>query len=114
MWFSPSLSAEAANLGIKVSAVCPGFVQSNMRQSNLALVGPAEKVYAAAESRIMAPMDTAEAARTFLQGVARYEALSVFPRHARVAWWLERQDLSLVNGTGSQAIRNFRRLRFQP
>ncbi len=62
----------------------------------------------------MKPMDAAEAARTILHGVARNEALIVFPRYARLAWRLERLNLSLVNGIGSQAIRNFRRIRMQP
>lgn len=110
---SLSLRAEAADLGINVSVVCPGFVQSNMRQANLVLKAPREKAMALAESSTFKRMDTAQAARAILQGVARNQAVIVFPRYARFAWWLYRLNPSLVNRFGSRMIRDFRNIRNQ-
>jgi NAD(P)-dependent dehydrogenase (short-subunit alcohol dehydrogenase family) len=83
---SQSLRLEGADLGVRVSCVCPGFVQTNIYQNatvvnmNLPADVPREKL-AGAPAKMM----TAErAARLILDGVARNKALIIFP--ASIRW----------------------------
>ena len=105
---SLSLRAEAADLGIKVSVVCPGYVQSNIYQAATMLDVPRERVLAMIPFRLM---DTAKAARRILHGVTRNQAVIVFPSHARFLWWLYRLNILLLSPLGSKVIRDFRSLR---
>jgi short-subunit dehydrogenase len=105
---SLSLRAEAADLGIKVSVVCPGYVQSGIYQASIELNAPREKVLASTLFRLM---DTMQAARTILHGIARNQAVIVFPGYARFLWWLHRLNASLLNPLGSKMIRDFRSVR---
>ena len=63
------------------------------------------------DSTMLKLIDAGEAARCIVRGVAQNQAVIIFPRNARPAWWLERLNLSLVNGMSSRMIRNFRSLR---
>jgi len=105
---SQSLRAEAADLGIKVSVVCPGYIQSGIYQAATMLNVPRERVLAMIPFRLM---DTAQAARRILHGVARNQAVIVFPSHARFLWWLYRLNASLLGPLGSKVIRDFRSVR---
>jgi NAD(P)-dependent dehydrogenase (short-subunit alcohol dehydrogenase family) len=87
---SLSLRLEGADLGVKVSVVCPGFVQSNVYDNagvvNLpaiaALRGRDRQRALAAPERMMAPE---KAARVILDCVARNTAVIVFPAAMRWA-----------------------------
>jgi NAD(P)-dependent dehydrogenase (short-subunit alcohol dehydrogenase family) len=88
---SLSLRLEGADLGVKVSCVCPGFVRTNVYR-NAEVVGrvlppgvPLEKL-AGAPATMMEP---ARAAQVILDGVARNQALIVFPASIR---WLRRAN----------------------
>lgn len=105
---SLSLRAEAADLGIKVSAVCPGYVQSDIYQTSTILNAPREEILANIPFKLM---DTTRAAKAILHGVARNRALIVFPRHAQVLWWLYRINASLLGPIGYKMVRDFRNLR---
>jgi NAD(P)-dependent dehydrogenase (short-subunit alcohol dehydrogenase family) len=86
---SLSLRLEGADLGVKVSAVCPGFVRTNVYQNagvvNMpavaALSGRAREQAAGAPAKMMEP---ARAARAILSGVARNQAVIAFP--ASIRW----------------------------
>jgi len=105
---SLSLRAEAADLGIKVSVVCPGFVRSGIYQTATLLNAPREKVLATIPFRLM---DASKAAQTILHGVARNQAVIVFPNYARFLWWLYRLNASLLNPLSFKRIRSFRSVR---
>ena len=84
---SLSLRLEGADLGVKVSCVCPGFVRTNIYQ-NAEAVGMtlpdrmSREQFAGAPSKMMPP---SRAAQVILDGVARDKALIVFPASMRWA-----------------------------
>jgi len=82
--FSHSLRLEGEGLGVKVSAVCPGFIESNIYSRTLVAGLKADAM------RTMAPFPIVPAEglipRVFA-GVARNEAVIVYPFYARLLWW---------------------------
>ena len=103
--------AEAADLGIRVSVVCPGFVKTGLQQSAIVVNAPHDQVMA--QTTLVKRMDAAQAAQLILRGVARDEAIIVFPGNARIAWWLYRINPKLLNRLQIKMIRNFRNLRIK-
>jgi NAD(P)-dependent dehydrogenase (short-subunit alcohol dehydrogenase family) len=83
---SLSLRLEGADLGVKVSCVCPGFVRTNVYQNaqavNITLpAGVSREQAAGAPAKMMEP---SRAAQIILDGVARNQAMIVFP--ASIRW----------------------------
>ncbi len=105
---SLALRAEAADLGVKVSVVCPGNVQSGIYAASPALNVRSEQLSTALPFKIL---ETDVAARRILAGVARNQPLIIFPLYARVVWWLYRMRPTLLHPLGVKLIRNLRRLR---
>lgn len=92
---SQTLRAEAHRIGVKVSAVCPGFIQSNIYTSaRMAGMPPGSGL--TRDLVLVKPMDTDDAARRILKGVVRNQALIVFPFSAKLLWWLYRLSPSLL------------------
>ncbi|MEV4676307.1 MULTISPECIES: SDR family NAD(P)-dependent oxidoreductase [Actinomadura] len=86
---SLGLRAEAAGRGVKVSVVCPSFVDTPLLHNvnpdlpETALSGDATGDIAKASPRLY----TAEKlARDIMRGVAKNQALIVAPAHGRLAW----------------------------
>ncbi|MGE0485535.1 MAG: SDR family NAD(P)-dependent oxidoreductase [Gammaproteobacteria bacterium] len=105
---SRSLRIEGEDLGVRVSVVCPGFVESN--------------IYAAAEAVNLVADDLARdipfrkvpadvAARRILDGVRGNEAVIVFPGYARLSWALDRLNQRLGLPLARRMIRDLRKLR---
>jgi len=89
MGLSGSLRLEAADLGVKVSVVCPGFVRSNVYRNAGVVNMPAVHAMDARgrERAAGAParmMPAARAAQVILDGVARNRAEIVFPARIRL------------------------------
>ena len=105
---SLGLRIEAADLGVKVSCVCPGFVRTNIFQNSLSVNphvpddAPLEEL-AGAPSRMM---PAARAAEIILDGVARNRALIVFPASIRLARHVHDLFPPLLE---SEVLRQFRR-----
>ncbi len=107
---SLSLRAEGADLGVKVSCVCPGFVRTNIFE-NARAVGvtlpdgvPRERL-AGAPARMMA---ASRAAQVILDGVARNKALIVFPASMR---WAIRAGQLFPGLSERVLVRHMRQLR---
>lgn len=86
---SKSLAAEAEAYGIKVSVVCPGYVDSNIFTQDRVMGAKVDEVV----KDLPAPMMTTEvAARHYLDGVASGKRMVVFPANAKLlcglALWL--------------------------
>ena len=79
---SDTLRAEAHDLGIKVTVVCPGFV-------NTPILASGADSMESGRALIQAPIITSERAATItLDGVARDRAIIAFPLYVRLAAWL--------------------------
>jgi NAD(P)-dependent dehydrogenase (short-subunit alcohol dehydrogenase family) len=81
---SLSLRLEGADLGVKVSAVCPGYVRTRVFE-NAVMVNMPQELASRTPGRTKM-VDTSQAARVILHGVARNRALIAFPGYVRWAW----------------------------
>jgi NAD(P)-dependent dehydrogenase (short-subunit alcohol dehydrogenase family) len=105
---SLALRAEAADLGVKVSVVCPGTVQTGMSTASPILNVRDEQMQPALPFR---SMEADAAAQRILAGVARNQAIIVFPLSARLLWWVYRMRVTWLHPLGIRLIRDLRRLR---
>ena len=108
---SLSLRFEAADLGVKVSVVCPGYVRTNIYQAATIVNVPREQVMAQNTQLPFKMMEVSPAARAILRGVERNDAIIVFPGHAIWLWRLSRLDPGLLNSLGFKIVRDFRKIR---
>jgi len=105
---STSLRAEGAGLGVKVSVICPGFVQTGLYDAATVRKADNNEFYAQIPFK---RMDVTKAGREILKGVERNKAIIVFPFHARVMWWLQRIHPNALDPMNKQAIKAFRKIR---
>ena len=104
---SLSLRAEGASRGVKVSAICPGFVDTPL----LDRVNPdLPQTKTSLDTRMLASqlgkLYQAEAlAQDVLRAVAKNKALIVAPRSARVAWRVTRYAPNLAMRTAVAGVR---------
>ena len=85
--FSTSLRAEAAEYGVKVSAVCPGFIKTPMFDSKVVGIPKDRKSTAQVLKVAITPEECAARA---LKGVAKNRAIIPVTSHAKVMWLLNR------------------------
>jgi NAD(P)-dependent dehydrogenase (short-subunit alcohol dehydrogenase family) len=81
---SLSLRLEGADLGVKVSAVCPGYVRTRVFENAVMANMPQELASRTPGKTKM--VEPSQAARVILDGVARNRALIAFPGYVRWAW----------------------------
>ena len=105
---SASLRAEGEALGVKVSAVCPGFIASNIFRDTPFVNLPRDTMV---EGVPFKPLDTDLAAARILDGVAANRAIISFPAYARVIWRLYRLWPGFVAFLNRRLVRDLRRLR---
>lgn len=103
---SHSLRLEGEGLGVKVSAICPGFVESNIYSRTLVAGLKADAMRTMAPFPIV-PVDGL-VARVF-KGLARNEALIVYPGYARLLWWVWRLAPWATKAKGLAQVRKIRR-----
>jgi NAD(P)-dependent dehydrogenase (short-subunit alcohol dehydrogenase family) len=84
---STALRAEAESLGVRVSVVCPGFVDTAIYENAIGVKVDKDEFLAKLPVRVMS---AAGAARAILRGIERNRAIIVFPFYARLLWWLTR------------------------
>jgi NAD(P)-dependent dehydrogenase (short-subunit alcohol dehydrogenase family) len=105
---SLALRAEAAAHGVKVSVVCPGFIDTplldnanpGLPQTEIARRARATAVRA---QRRLYPVE--DLARDIIRGVARGQALIVAPASARATWRLVRLSPALATKVAGSALR---------
>jgi NAD(P)-dependent dehydrogenase (short-subunit alcohol dehydrogenase family) len=105
---SLSLRPEAADLGVKVSVVCPGTVQTGIYAASPMLNVRNEQTEPALPFKVMA---AEVAAQRILAGVARNQPVIIFPLYARLLWWVYRMRVTWLNALGTKLIRDLRRIR---
>jgi NAD(P)-dependent dehydrogenase (short-subunit alcohol dehydrogenase family) len=105
---SKSLRSEAADLGVKVSVICPGYIQTNIFEASPWRKINKDDILRKIPFKII---EAEEAARIILRGVARNKALIVFPGYARFFWFLSRLSLKLVGPLDRKTVKDFRATR---
>ena len=105
---STSLRAEGAELGVKVSVVCPGFIQTGICNTATVLNVRREDVLARNPFKMR---DASSAARAILRGVLRNKAVITMPFYVRLFWWLYRLHPALLLPWSHKMLQDFRSLR---
>ncbi|MBI2802500.1 MAG: SDR family oxidoreductase [Gammaproteobacteria bacterium] len=105
---SQSLRAEGEDLGVRVSAVCPGFIQSNIYKATPFINVDRER---ALTNMPFTPVPAERAANLILRGVLRNDPIIIFPGYARVVWYVQRLKAALLNPLHRKGIRDLRKLR---
>ena len=103
---SLSLRAEAAAHGVRVTAVCPGVVDTPILDKGgpddlPATMGHAREFFRHVQPRFYAPDRLAQ---DILRGIDRNSALVIAPASARVAWYLWRYVPLVVNRMTARQI----------
>jgi len=110
---SLSLRAEGADLGVKVSAACPGDMKTKIYDNMVVVNMPREQVAKLSRRThyLMPQMSAQDAARAILRGVDRNRPLIVFPAVVQVIWHLYRRFPGLFYRINLHRMRLFRGLR---
>jgi NAD(P)-dependent dehydrogenase (short-subunit alcohol dehydrogenase family) len=109
---STSLRAEAAELGIKVSVVCPGFVQTRVHDA-ATYIGIKREDAISEMSSSMKMMDAPDCARVILRGVERNKAIITDTALTRLLWWLYRLNPAVLGPFLQKGVSDMRALRIE-
>ena len=107
---SRSLRFEGAELGVKVSVVCPGYIDTGIYDASTYLRADRKKVIANIKFKMM---DVKKAAQLILKGVTRNKAVITFPFYAVLLWWFYRLNPSLLNPFIRKTVMDFRAIRIK-
>ena len=105
---SHSLRIEGADLGVKVSVVCPGLIQTPIIHTSEMVNLDRDKVLAQLPRHLMAPE---KCARLILRGVEKNRATIVVTALAKFLWFLQRTAPSLMLWILKLTMRKLRQLR---
>ena len=105
---SMSLRAEAQDLGVKVSVVCPGFIRSNIFNATEMLNVPRDAITSNIAFKLV---DVETAAEKILKGVQKNKAIIIFPTYAKILWWLYRLSPALIKPLALRLVRDLRKVR---
>lgn len=108
---STSLRTEAADLGVKVSVVCPGVIRTPIFDT-AEEVTPLDRTQWL-NSPMNQMMEPEDCARIILKGVARNKAIITVTAATKVMWWLNRLSPSLMDFMGRLIARQFRKMSAQ-
>ncbi len=110
---STSLRAEAKRHGVRVSAVCPGVIDTPLLDKanppDLPVPASAPNGRALLSRTIGKPYPPGSLAADVLEGVARNRPLIVTPRHARTPWRIYRLSPRLVIDSAPLVMRRIMR-----
>ncbi|MBN1365266.1 MAG: SDR family oxidoreductase [Syntrophaceae bacterium] len=107
---SHALRAEGADLGVKVSVICPGKIETPIYETSRIVNFDRDKVLAIWPRGITAE----ECAKVILNGVARNRATIVVTKLAWFLWTLQRLSPSMTIRIATRYIRKMRSARIAP
>jgi len=107
---STSLRAEAAEYGVKVSAVCPGFIRTPILDSKTVGLPRESRSQARVQEMAMAPETCAA---QVLAGVAKNRAIIPITGHAKVMWGMNRYLPALMQRMSRRMARQLHRERVE-
>jgi short-subunit dehydrogenase len=111
--FSLALRFEGADLGVKVSCVCPGDIKTDIYK-NMTVVNM-DLATIERDSRrthfLLPQWSAARAAHEILAGVAKGKAMIIFPFLGRLYWRFHRLVPAFVYWITLQRMRMFRQMR---
>jgi NADP-dependent 3-hydroxy acid dehydrogenase YdfG len=107
---SNALRMEAAGLGVKVSVVCPGFIDTPIYYTNEVVNLNREKTLEYLPKNLTSAR---ECARVILRGVVRNKATIVVTLHAKFFYLLQRISPGLMLLIGKQYIKIWRNARIK-
>jgi NAD(P)-dependent dehydrogenase (short-subunit alcohol dehydrogenase family) len=111
---SLSLRGEAALMGVRVSVICPGVIQTPIlegggRYGKMLIEIPAEEMRRLFEK--LRPMPPHLFAKKVLDAVGKNKAIIIFPRWWRVFWWINRLSPALGISLAQKSFeRNLKKL----
>lgn len=106
---STSLRAEAADLGVRISVVCPGFVQT--RALECAQYVNIEKQAAIDELTSLGGISAERCASIILKGIAANKAIITDSRMTGLLWRLHRLSPALLESFLAKGVADLRALR---
>jgi NADP-dependent 3-hydroxy acid dehydrogenase YdfG len=107
---SRALRSEGKDFGVKVTAICPGFVKTNLLNTSQMFEMTYEDMMKILPYKLM---DLDQAVEVILRGVKNNRDLIVFPFHARLSWWLARYFRGILNWGNETIISQYRRQKSQ-
>ncbi|MBI5119158.1 SDR family oxidoreductase [Candidatus Poribacteria bacterium] len=106
---SHALRVEGADLGVKVSVICPGFINTPIIYNSKTIGLDHQKMIAAIPGLL--PVD--ECAREILHGVECNKATILITRLAKVLWPLHRISPNFIIWLGKRFMRDIRKMRLE-
>ena len=107
---SHALAAEGRAFGVRVSIVCPGYLDTPM----VATSQPVNADAAALRAQLPALVPVDKAAAIVLAGVARQKRVIAFPAYVGLLSFLHRFAPVLFDRFADRQVRNFRAIRREP
>lgn len=105
---SQSLRAEGRDLGVRVTALCPSYIESGIYEASACVRVDVDNV-----RRFIRPpiLPTGPAVRAMLRGVVRNQGLVVYPGYARVLWGLYKLWPALLEPLTRDTVKSVRSAR---
>jgi len=105
---STGLRAEGAELGVKVSVICPGFIDTPIFDSTEYVNTTKEITMSIVPPKLKA-MSATDCARAALRGVARNRGIIPVQAPAHILWWLNRLSPRIMDGQSQKTIEKYRK-----
>ena len=105
---SKTLRIEGEKLGVKVNAVCPGYILTEIFESSVMLNVDQTRLMDSIPFKMMKVED---AAQRILKGMRKNEAVMVFPGSAKILVLLNKYLPALARMIGRKMINELRKLR---
>jgi len=107
---STALRAEGEAFGVRVTVICPGFVDTAIYENAIGVKIDKDKFLANLPVKLVSAEYTA---RKILRGVERNQSIVAFPFYIRLLWWMTRIHPGALNGFHRKMLANLRAMRVE-